>query len=163
MPRTTPPRSSDARRTVTPDGALILLEFDGFTVSLDAEVIVRVIWRKVAKVFAYTRFIGKDMHLCLLFELKGRFRDHVVVNEKVIGWHELKQTLVTSLGSVTLEWETKAGCNEACRRASEPVSRVVPMHTVNPVQVWPLERGHVQQALRCGRTVASPPARTRLI
>lgn len=143
MSRIVPLRNSDTRRTVTPDGALILLVFDGFTVSSNAEVIAHVVWQKVAKVFAYTRFIGKDVHLCLFFELKGRFRDHVVVNEKIIGWHDLKQTLITSLGSVTPDWETKAGCNEECRRANEPVSRVVPGHVVNPVQVWPLERVHV--------------------
>ena len=114
----------------------IAVSREGFTVSERGEIFASVPWTKVKQVFAYTRFRGADIELCLAFSLP-RSQDQVVVHETVDGWDVLKQSLSTHLGEVTNEWEERASCNELARRQIEPVSKVVPMYVANPVQVWP--------------------------
>ena len=134
---------NDARRTITPPGSRITIVQAGFSVCLGPEIIAEVAWASVKDVFAYTRFLGSDIHLCLDFAPKARGKAQVVVNEKVQGWSDLLHALPTSLGNLTPGWERLASCDEPCRKANEPVSRVVPAHVVNPVHVWQAKDGHV--------------------
>ena len=75
---------NDARRTITPPGSRITLVQDGFSVCLGPEIIAEVAWASVKDVFAYTRFLGSDIHLCLDFAPKARGKAQVVVTKMYV-------------------------------------------------------------------------------
>jgi hypothetical protein len=134
---------NDPRHTITPPSSGIAVTSTGFTVSSFTGVFAEMAWDGVKDVFAYTRFLGGDIHLCLAFAPKAARKGQVVVNERVRGWEELLLALPEALGDLTPDWVQLASCDEQCRKMNEPLSRVIPDHVVNPVHVWPVRDGRV--------------------
>jgi hypothetical protein len=131
---------NDYRRTLTPNGARIVVDASGFSVLSENETIADVRWSQVKRVLAYTRFIkGQSRHLCLAFELPPPSRgkeDQVVVHSEVPGWQFLTSALTDAFTSIDSEWVKKASSNANASEEAILFSHVASF-TANPVQVWP--------------------------
>jgi hypothetical protein len=127
----------DSQRTLTPEGAHIVLLSAGFEVLLGEESIAVVSWRQVRTIFAYTRFIGQRDNLCLAFVLPesalGK-EDQVVVHDEVPGWEQLVSRLPSEFSSLDGAWHEKASFD---RENHVSLAGVVPSYTMNATQVWP--------------------------
>lgn len=137
MPPSKPKTGADVRRTITPAGAYLRVNADGFSVQHANDVIASVAWSQVEAIFAYTRFIAGQGNLCLAFVLPTRPRrraDQVVVHDGVEGWRSLVDALAAAFPSADKDWPIKASVDSP---DGSPLAGRLPNHVVNPTQVWP--------------------------
>jgi hypothetical protein len=135
--RTVATKWPDARRTLTPDGALIALQAEGFEIRLGVESVAVVSWKQVRTIFAYTRFIDERSSLCLAFVLPdtphGR-EDQVVIHDAIPGFEKVASRLPVEFRAMDGAWREKASY---VRKNHVSLAGIVRTYTVNVTQVWP--------------------------
>ncbi len=139
--RTALKKQIDTRRTLTPDGARIVLKADGFEIMHSDESIASVSWKQVRAIFAYTRFINERSNLCLAFVLPDTARGkegQVVIHDAVLGWEGVASQLAAEFASIDGSWRQKASYDPANHLSLEGI---VSAYTVNVTQLWP----HVEE------------------
>lgn len=109
---------------------------DGFEVRLAGEIIAEMRWAKVRHIFAYTRFWGDLVELCLAFA-PSRSAGQIVTQESLDGWESLVTAMHRAFPSADMDWREKAVLDEEGRTACLVTAAGVPSFTVNPVLVWP--------------------------
>lgn len=126
----------DLRRTITPEGAEIILGANGYSVCVSNETIFEVDWAKVRQISAFTRFMDGEYRLCLMFALSRRSSDAVVINEGVRGWQSLVKTMMELFLSADRDWVSKAAYDASMADADRAITKTVPAFTINPTIVW---------------------------
>lgn len=126
----------DPRRTLTPDGSVIAVAPEGFSLSRDRDVIFRLRWDQVHQIAAYTRFRALKPEICLAFAFSRRQTDQIVVHDRVQGWDDLCATIPVAFASADPDWRAKAAHDGAIPEAYAAVASVVPVFTINPTIVW---------------------------
>lgn len=126
----------DPRWTLTPEGSLIVVDREGFSLSCKGEIIYQLRWNRVHQIAAYTRFRDLRPELCLAFAFSRRQRDQVVVHNDVPGWDDLCAALPEAFPTADSDWRTKAAHDGNAPDDYSAVASVVPAFTVNPTIVW---------------------------
>ena len=128
----------DPRRTSPPLGARISVSDDGFSLSLDEDLIAKVRWQDAIQVTAFSQVREGHVALCLVFYLpdgpKGR-EEHVAINQNLPGWQDLVAALPRAYPGHDSEWVRKARVHSSVLEVN--ISDLVPLYNANPVQIWP--------------------------